>query len=189
MSVATINASEEQSHYVGHVYQEHYARLRNYFLLQLGDTAEVETCVQETFPHFFFFMAERCWEAEAERIHDHFMKMAGLIKARKLAAHAAPRRQRPVAAPLKYISLIGALARRAGCRIKGCVSRSFATRVKQAGRPQHILRQVAPLLTMLKLLNEQIKQADEKLAEIVKDDEVVKRLTTVPGVGPVTATT
>lgn len=42
---------------------------------------------------------------------------------------------------------------------------------------------------MLKSLNDQIKQADEKLAEIVKHDEVVKRLTTVPGVGPVTATT
>ena len=42
---------------------------------------------------------------------------------------------------------------------------------------------------MLKSLNEQINKADERLAEIVKDDEVVKRLTTVPGVGPVAATT
>lgn len=89
----------------------------------------------------------------------------------------------------KYISLIGALARREGCRIKSSVFRSFATRVEQAELPQHVLLQIEPLLILLKSLNEQIKQADEKLAEIVKDDEVVKRLTTVPGVGPVTATT
>ena len=55
--------------------------------------------------------------------------------------------------------------------------------------PQHVLVQVEPLLIMLKSLNEQINKADERLAEIVKDDEVVKRLTTVPGVGPVAATT
>lgn len=89
----------------------------------------------------------------------------------------------------KYISLIGALARREGCRIPTGVSRSFAARVEQAELPQHVLVQIEPLLIMLKSLNEQIKLADEKVAEIVKDDEVVKRLTTVPGVGPVTATT
>lgn len=33
---------------------------------------------------------------------------------------------------------------------------------------------------MLKSLDKQTKLADEKAAEMVKDDEVVKRLTTVP---------
>jgi transposase len=89
----------------------------------------------------------------------------------------------------KYISLIGARARREGCRIKSGGSRSFAARIEQAALPQHILLQIEPLRIMLKLRNEQIKQADERLAEIVKDDAVVQRLTTVPGVGPVTATT
>jgi transposase len=89
----------------------------------------------------------------------------------------------------KYISLIGALARREGCRIKSGVSRSFATRVEEAGLPAHVLAQIEPLLIMLGSLNEQIKKADEKLAEIVRDDEVVRHLITVPGVGPVTATT
>jgi transposase len=115
-------------------------------------------------------------------------------------AHRISDRQRDVRAHLairetlvrtraKYISLIGALARREGCRIKSGVSRSFAVRVEQADLPQHVVVQIEPLLIMLKTLNEQIKLADEKLAQIVKGDEVVKRLTTVPGVGPVTATT
>jgi transposase len=51
------------------------------------------------------------------------------------------------------------------------------------------LIEIEPVLIMLKSLNEQIELADEELAEIVKDDEVVERLTSVPGVGPVTATT
>jgi transposase len=115
-------------------------------------------------------------------------------------AHRTSDRQRNVRAHLavretlvrtrsKYISLIGALARREGCRIPTGVSRNFAARVEQAELPQHVLVQIGPLLIMLKSLNEQIKLADEKVAEIVKDDEVVKRLATVPGVGPVTATT
>jgi transposase len=115
-------------------------------------------------------------------------------------AHRTSDRQRDVRAHLavreslvrtraKYISLIGALARREGCRIKSGVSRSFAARVEEAGLQAHVLAQVEPLLIMLESLNEQIKRADEKLAEIVRDDEVVRRLTTVPGVGPVTATT
>jgi len=37
-------------------------------------------------------------------------------------------------------------------------------------------------------LNEQIKRADDDLAQLVKEDSVVKRLTSIPGVGAVTAT-
>ncbi len=47
--------------------------------------------------------------------------------------------------------------------------------------------EIAPLITLLESVNAQIKRADDELAQLVKDDPVVKRLTTVPGVGPVTA--
>jgi|SRR5215207_4076888 len=89
----------------------------------------------------------------------------------------------------KYIALIGALARREGCRIKAGPWPSFARRVEQAGLPEHTLAQIEPLLGMLAALNEQIKAADKRLEEIVKADEVVQRLCSVPGVGPVVATT
>jgi transposase len=115
-------------------------------------------------------------------------------------AHRTSGRQRDVRAHLavreslirtrtKYISLIGALARREGCRIKASPSPSFARRVEEAGLPAHTLAQIEPLLVMLKALNEQIKAADRRLKEIAKADEVVQRLCSVPGVGPVVATT
>src|SRR5437763_447500 len=90
-------------------------------------------------------------------------------KQRDIRAHLAVR-ETLVRTRAKYISLIGALARREGCRIKSGVSRSFAARVEQAALPQHVLVQIEPLLIMLKSLNEQINKADERLAEIVKDD-------------------
>jgi transposase len=115
-------------------------------------------------------------------------------------AHRTSDRQRDVRAHLsvrealirtrsKYISLIGALARREGCRIKAGPSPSFARRVEQAGLPAHTLIQIEPLLILLKALNEQIKAADKRLENLAQADEVVQRLCSVPGVGPVVATT
>ena len=48
---------------------------------------------------------------------------------------------------------------------------------------------ITPLLESLKMLNRQIAEADAALEEIIREDEVVRRLCTAPGVGPVTATT
>jgi transposase len=48
---------------------------------------------------------------------------------------------------------------------------------------------IAPLFESLRLLNREIEGADAELEKIVKEDVVVKRLCTTPGVGPVTATT
>ncbi|HWW73768.1 MAG TPA: IS110 family transposase, partial [Pyrinomonadaceae bacterium] len=107
---------------------------------------------------------------------------------RDIRAHLAVR-ETLVRIRSKYISLIGALARREGCRIEAGPSPIFARRVAEAGLPTHTLMQIEPLLVMLKALNEQIKSADKRLEEIVKADEVVQRLCSVPGVGPVVATT
>lgn len=115
-------------------------------------------------------------------------------------AHRTSDRQRAVRAHLtvrealirtrsKYIVLIGALARREGCRIKAGPSPSFARRVEAAGLPAHAMAQIEPLLVMLKALGEQIKAADKRLEEMARADEVVQRLCSVPGVGPVVATT
>ncbi|MET0649713.1 MAG: transposase [Pyrinomonadaceae bacterium] len=74
-------------------------------------------------------------------------------------------------------------------RIKAGPSPNFARRVEQAGLPARTLEQIEPLLVMLQALNEQIKTADRRLEEIVRADKVVQRLCSVPGVGPVVATT
>jgi transposase len=107
---------------------------------------------------------------------------------RGIRAHLAVR-DTLVRTRAKYISLIGALARQEGCRIGRGTSANFAARVAQARLPLHVLTQIEPLLIMLEALNEQIRKADERLAEVVRGDEVVRRLCSVPGVGPVTATT
>jgi transposase len=114
-------------------------------------------------------------------------------------AHRTSDRQRHIRAQLavretmvrtrtKYISLISTLLRRDGFRISSGAARHFLLRLEHLGLPAQLLEEVAPLIALLRLLNEQIKQADERLAQVVKDDEVVARLCTVPGVGPVTAT-
>jgi transposase len=115
-------------------------------------------------------------------------------------AHRTSERQRKIRAQLlirstlvrtrsKYISLIGALARREGCRIATGGSTNFIARVEAANLPTHVMTALSPLFESLKMLNRQIDEADALLEKIVKDDEVVKRLCTAPGVGPVTATT
>jgi transposase len=88
----------------------------------------------------------------------------------------------------KYISLIGAIVRREGWRIPPGSSSAFLNRVKALELPKHLRTEIMPLLALMKTLNEQIKRADGQLEKIVKDDAVVKRLATVPGIGPVTAT-
>lgn len=115
-------------------------------------------------------------------------------------AHRTSERQRQIRAQLlirstlvrtrsKYISLIGALARREGCRIASGGSTNFIARVEAANLPTHVVAAIAPLFESLRMLNRQIDEADALLEKIVKEDEVVKRLCTAPGVGPVTATT
>jgi transposase len=114
--------------------------------------------------------------------------------------HRTSERQREVRAQLlvrttlvrtrsKYISLVGALARREGCRIATGGSENFAARVEAAGLPAPVMTAIAPLLESLRMLNRQIAEADAELEKIVREDEVVQRLCTAPGVGPVTATT
>ena len=88
----------------------------------------------------------------------------------------------------KYISLVSTLLRWDDFRISSGASRNFLARLEAMELPENLLTEVAPLLELMRVLNEQIKRADERLAEVVKSDEVVARLCTVPGVGPVKAT-
>jgi transposase len=115
-------------------------------------------------------------------------------------AHRTSEKQRKIRAQLlirstlvrtrtKYISLIGALARREGCCIATGGSNNFIARVEAANLPPYVMTIIAPLFESLRLLNRQIDEADDVLEKIVKEDEVVRRLCTAPGVGPVTATT
>ena len=87
----------------------------------------------------------------------------------------------------KYISLLRALLRRDGLRVAAGTPRSFVVRLDGVPLSVELRAEVAPLVTLLEAINEQLRQADDELAQLVKEDARVRRLTSVPGVGPVTA--
>ncbi len=97
-------------------------------------------------------------------------------------------RETMVTTRAKYIVLIKSLFSREGWRLMGGSSESFVERVKLLQLSPELQSEIEPLPILLKALNEQIKAADRKLEELVETDETVKRLTSVPGVGKVTAT-
>lgn len=88
----------------------------------------------------------------------------------------------------KYIVLIKSLLSREGWRIRGGSSHTFGERVKALPLSAALLEEIEPLLIILETLNEQIAKADQKLEELVESDAPVKLLTSMPGVGKVTAT-
>src|SRR3989441_12485454 len=77
---------------------------------------------------------------------------------------------------------------REGWRLRTGAPETFLTRVKELALPPTLTTVIAPLLELLGPLNKQIAALDEELERIVAADEVTRPLTTVPGVGPVTAT-
>jgi transposase len=86
-----------------------------------------------------------------------------------------------------YISLARALLRQRGIRVGTGTPERFASRVMQAGVHGRLLSEVDPLLAVLERLNQQVALLDELLEEVVRREEVARRLCTVPSVGPVTA--
>ncbi len=88
----------------------------------------------------------------------------------------------------RYISVVRSLLRREGVRIRSREARTFAQRVGELELPTHLEAEVAPLFVVLEPINAQIHLADRELIRLTREDADVKRLTSVPGVGPVTAT-
>lgn len=87
----------------------------------------------------------------------------------------------------RYVTLIRSLLRAEGWQIVSRYAETFAAKVKELNLANELRETIEPLLVMLEQLSGQIRAADEKLAQIVEKDEEVGRLTSVPGVGKVTA--
>jgi hypothetical protein len=85
------------------------------------------------------------------------------------------------------VTLAQAILSREGLQVLTGSSGSFGDRVERLGLPEPLTGEIAPLLAMLVPLNEQIGLLDEKLSELGRKDERVKRLMTMPEIGPVTA--
>ena len=87
----------------------------------------------------------------------------------------------------RWVVLIRSLLRREGLRIRSGKAETFAQRAQSVDLPEHLKCEIAPLLVLLTPLNEQIEVLDQQLVGMVAQDAVTTRLTTAPGVGPVTA--
>ena len=87
-----------------------------------------------------------------------------------------------------WITRIQSLVRREGGRFRTGAPETFLTRVEELALPPALMTVIAPLVELLGPINKQIAVLDEELERIVAADEVARHLTTVPGVGPVTAT-
>jgi len=87
----------------------------------------------------------------------------------------------------RHISLIRALLRQQGYRVRSGEAVTFSERVAELQLPQALRDQMAPLLEVMSSVNAELKAADKALAEQVKSHEVAQRLCTAAGVGPVTA--
>ena len=85
------------------------------------------------------------------------------------------------------VTLSQAILSREGLKVPTGSSGCFSERVERLGLPPQLAAEIAPLLAMLVPLNEQIGLLDEKLSELGRKDERVKRLMTMPEIGPVTA--
>jgi len=149
-------------------------------------------------PNFASMYATRSRKVKTDKRDARTLAEACRLGAYRLA-HRTSDEQRHVRAQLavreamvrtrsRYLSLISTLLRRDGLRIKSGYTPTFLKRLGQLELSDSLREEVAPLMLLLQSLNEQIKRADEQLAQLVREVEVVARLCTVPGVGPVTAT-
>jgi transposase len=114
-------------------------------------------------------------------------------------AHRTSERQRQVRTELavresivrtrtKFVALSGALLRREGLRIRSGNAGHFVQRAAELEIPEVLKAQLQPLMRLLGGLQGELDAADNRIKSIVRGDEVIQRLCTVPGVGPITAT-
>jgi transposase len=87
----------------------------------------------------------------------------------------------------RYIALAKALVRRDGLRVPTSASAWVPTRIAELDLSPTLTAELAPLFAVFAPLNAQIAFADARIAAFVREDPIALRLTTAPGVGPVTA--
>ena len=86
-----------------------------------------------------------------------------------------------------YISVIRALLRQHGWRVPTGSAEGFIRRVLALSLPGRLVSELAPLLAVMRQVNQQLAYSDERIAAVARADDRVARLQTVPCVGPVTA--
>ncbi len=87
----------------------------------------------------------------------------------------------------RYIALIRARLRQDGWRVPTGSAEGFSRRVLALPLPGRLRSEAAPLLAVMRQVNHQIEYSDERIAALTATDARVRRLQSVPSIGPVTA--
>ncbi len=148
-------------------------------------------------PNYAPMYAHRSRRIKTDRRDAHALAKACQLGAYR-AAHRTSPHQRDARALLgvremlvrtrtRWIVHVRALLRRDGLRLVPGRAENFAARVQELPLSPSLAALIAPVLRLLKPLNEQIEKLDAQLAVRAREDEHSRRLMTAPGVGPVTA--
>jgi transposase len=86
-----------------------------------------------------------------------------------------------------YITVIRSLLRQHGWRVRSGGADAFIARVWELPLPGCLLSEIAPLLAVMRAVNAQLAYSDEPIEAMSRSDERVRRLRSVPSIGPVTA--
>jgi transposase len=84
--------------------------------------------------------------------------------------------------------MVRALCRGEGVRLRRGAAQHFLQRIAEVDLPPSLADTFAPALTLLRHLEEQLRVADQVIAQIASQNAAVQRLMTVPGVGPIIGT-
>ncbi len=87
----------------------------------------------------------------------------------------------------RYVALAKALVRRDGLRVPTSASAWAPTRIAELELSPTLTTELSPLFAVFTPLNAQIGVADARIAAFVQEEPIALRLTTAPGVGPLTA--
>lgn len=87
----------------------------------------------------------------------------------------------------RAISMVRALTRAEGGRLRSGSAERFVHRLAALELSSSLTTTVAPVCQMLAGLTEEIRRADARLAELATTDADIARLMTFPSIGPITA--
>ena len=96
-------------------------------------------------------------------------------------------RQELVQARTRAISLTRSITRAIGLRLRGGRTETFLTRLAALDIPPAMTVTLSPLCRVIEVLDHELARADAQFEQVVASDPIVKRLTTLPCIGPITA--
>jgi transposase len=96
-------------------------------------------------------------------------------------------RQELVQARTRAISLTRSITRAVGLRVRGGRTETFLIRLAALDMPSAMTVTLSPLCRVIELLDRELAMADAQFERVVASDPIVKRLTTLPSIGPITA--